>query len=104
VAVSEHSRHQLYRHLEETMGQERANTLMELLPGVGWADVATKQDLAHQAELLRHELRTELAGVRKEMADLRTSLANTLRVHTVALAGTTAALIATATAIVLAKG
>lgn len=38
------------------MGKEASDTLMALLPPVGWADVATKQDLAHQTEILRTEM------------------------------------------------
>ena len=35
----------MYKHLEELMGTEDAGVLMEHLPPVGWADVATKRDL-----------------------------------------------------------
>jgi len=45
MAVDERSRHELYLKLEETLGPDAATTLMEHLPGVGWADVATKHDL-----------------------------------------------------------
>jgi hypothetical protein len=46
MVVDERSRHQLYSRLEEVLGPEAATTLIEHLPPVGWADVATKQDLA----------------------------------------------------------
>ena len=46
MAVSEHSRHELYQRLEQALGDVAAATLMEYLPPVGWADVATKGDLA----------------------------------------------------------
>jgi len=46
VAIDERTRHQLFLRLEEVLGDEEANTLMEHLPPVGWADVATKGDLA----------------------------------------------------------
>ena len=36
----------MYSHLEAVLGEEDAAMLMEHLPPVGWADVATKQDLA----------------------------------------------------------
>ena len=57
MAVDERSRHQLYRRLEEVLGPEAATTLIEHLPPVGWADVATKQDLANLED--RIDLRFE---------------------------------------------
>lgn len=48
------------------IGEEPADTLVAYLPPVGWADVATKQDLAmvetrHREELTLHDgLRTNL--------------------------------------------
>jgi hypothetical protein len=45
MSVSESERHQLFTWFEEHMGQERAATMMNLVPPVGWADVATKHDL-----------------------------------------------------------
>jgi hypothetical protein len=45
MATTEHARHQLYRRLTEIIGPDEADTLMELLPPTGWAEVATKTDL-----------------------------------------------------------
>ena len=45
MVINEHSRHELYGKLEQVLGDQAATTLMEHLPPVGWADVATKQDL-----------------------------------------------------------
>lgn len=45
MAVSERSRHALYEAARSRLGDDAAETLMELLPPVGWADVATKHDL-----------------------------------------------------------
>lgn len=45
MAITEASRHKLFQRLEELLGTEQAATLMEHLPPVGWADVATKRDL-----------------------------------------------------------
>lgn len=56
MAIDERSRHELYRRLEETLGPEAATTLMEHLPPVGWADVATKRDLEHSAALTKRDL------------------------------------------------
>jgi len=57
MAVDERSRHELYRRLEEVLGREAATTLIEHLPPVGWADVATKHDLIALEE--RMELRLD---------------------------------------------
>jgi len=46
MSLSEQSRFELHRGLEEVIGSERAATLMAHLPPTGWADVTTKQDLA----------------------------------------------------------
>ena len=43
--IDERARHELYRAIEELLGTRIADTLMALLPPVGWADVATKDDL-----------------------------------------------------------
>jgi hypothetical protein len=51
MAVDERTRHQLFLRLEGVLGDEEANTLMEHLPPVGWADVATKRDLDLRFEL-----------------------------------------------------
>ncbi len=45
MAIDERSRHRLYLRLEEVLGTEEATVLMEHLPPVGWADVATKRDV-----------------------------------------------------------
>jgi hypothetical protein len=45
MVLDERSRHELYLRLEETLGPDAATTLMEHLPPIGWADVATKRDL-----------------------------------------------------------
>jgi hypothetical protein len=70
--ISEEDRYDMHRGLEETLGSKRAATLMEHLPPVGWADVATKRDLDHVQEVLRHEL---------EHGATKADLANGLRVN-----------------------
>ncbi len=55
MAISEDSRHQLHTRLEQVLGREEATVLMEHLPPVGGADVATTRDL-EQLEI-RLELR-----------------------------------------------
>jgi septal ring factor EnvC (AmiA/AmiB activator) len=56
MTVTEESRHRLHQKLDETIGPEEAITLMEHLPPVGWADVATKQDLAQLRVLLEERI------------------------------------------------
>jgi hypothetical protein len=46
MAVDERNRLQLAEAAKRLLGDDEGITLMELLPPVGWADVATKQDLA----------------------------------------------------------
>lgn len=72
MSVSEYQRHQVFQWFEEAMGPEKAAIMMDLLPPVGWGDIATKADLG----VLRAELRGEMAGLRADMAGLRTEIAD----------------------------
>ncbi len=63
MSITEETRHPLYEKLEEVLGSDEAATLMEHLPPVGWADVATKRDLdalqgatKREFDALRHDL------------------------------------------------
>ena len=47
MSITEASRFQLRTAIGQILSEEAADTLMELLPPVGWADVATKTDLQH---------------------------------------------------------
>ncbi|NLD77826.1 MAG: hypothetical protein GX643_14295 [Acidimicrobiales bacterium] len=67
MAITEETRHHLFKRLEEVLGPEEAATMMEHLPPVGWADVATKRDLDHIAERFELRLTVELATVRSEL-------------------------------------
>jgi hypothetical protein len=71
MALDDRARHELFLHLERVLGPRSAETLMEMLPPVGWADVATKRDLDAleermdlRFEALEHKL---LAGFRSEL-------------------------------------
>jgi hypothetical protein len=59
MAVDERRRHALHTAAQRQLGEEEGDTLMELLPPVGWADVATKQDLAM--------LQTDLAALENRL-------------------------------------
>jgi len=69
MAVSESARHELYATLEGLIGKEHVETLMGLLPPVGWADVATKHDLAQIEE--RMNLRSEATDSKLEGMESR---------------------------------
>ncbi len=78
MTISEQSRHALHTRLVEVLGSEEAVVLMEYLPPVGWADVATKRDLDQFAAMtkrdldgLRIELRGEMSELRGEIGQLR---------------------------------
>jgi hypothetical protein len=61
MAISEASRHEMHTKLEEVLGAQVAATMMEHLPPVGWADVATKHDLEMQTVLMKRDLDTQTA-------------------------------------------
>ncbi len=76
--TSERRRHELYRELQDVLSDESADELMSALPPVGWADVATKSDVAmirHELDALRAELRGEFqhdfGRLRGEFGELR---------------------------------
>ncbi len=64
MAIDERSRHDLFTRLEEILGEEHATVLMEHLPPVGWADVATKHDLDQLRAATKHDL--DQLGIRLE--------------------------------------
>ncbi len=72
--VDERARHELYLAVENLIGAEKAETLMSMLPPVGWADVATKHDLAQleeriglRFEAVEHKLNANLErGLREQ--------------------------------------
>ena len=68
MAITEEGRHRLYQRLEELLGPDEATTLMEHLPPVGWADVATKRDLDHLAAVSKRDLDNLGNSLRVEFA------------------------------------
>jgi hypothetical protein len=76
MAVTEKLRHELFNEVERVLGPRHAETLMELLPPVGWADVATKHDLdalgaatSREFDLVRATMATkdDLHGLRRDV-------------------------------------
>ena len=70
MAIDERSRHELFVRLEEVLGEEHASVLMEHLPPVGWADVATKRDLDQLEERLEMKLDARFAQVDARFAQV----------------------------------
>ncbi|MGH8899182.1 MAG: hypothetical protein ACRDZ4_19680 [Egibacteraceae bacterium] len=68
MVVDERARHELFDRLEDVLGAEHAVTVMEHLPPVGWADVATKHDLSAQIGLARRDLAAEIGLVRRDLS------------------------------------
>ena len=66
MAVSDQSRYELHHQLDQVLGAEHAATLMAHLPPVGWADVATKQDVANLAE----RMDSRFAASKQDVANL----------------------------------
>jgi hypothetical protein len=82
--IDERARQDLFTGLDEALGPERAETLMAHLPLVGWADVATRQDLAALGAQLRLEWRAEIR------AEINAAIATQTRIILFALLGTLA--------------
>jgi hypothetical protein len=71
MAISEESRYRLRLKLADVLGSDEAGLLMEYLPSVGWADVATKRDLEHLADLTKRDIDNLGTTLRLEMAELK---------------------------------
>lgn len=52
MTIDEHTRHGIHTWFVEAMGERYGDGLMSMLPPTGWADVATKQDLAQLEDRL----------------------------------------------------
>jgi hypothetical protein len=70
MSVSEFQRHQIFQWFEEAMGSERAAIMMDLLPPVGWGDIATRSDL----DIVRMEIRAAEDRLDARMSRLESSL------------------------------
>lgn len=75
MAVTQDARYRMHQRLEAVLGDEPAATLMEHLPPTGWADLATKQDLATGLDSLDQKFTAALAlgceSIRTEVATAR---------------------------------
>ena len=85
MALDERARHELYLRLEEHLGSEAATTLMEHLPPTGWADVATKRDLDHQAALMQRDMESVRSHIEKSVERASADLHKAISTHTIAI-------------------
>ncbi|CAN5571197.1 hypothetical protein BH20ACT2_BH20ACT2_03410 [soil metagenome] len=99
MAITEKGRKNMYQRLEQVLGEEDAAMLMEHLPPVGWADVATKQDLV----ALKHEMASRFdamdgaidakgSALRGEISELRAEMYRETRTIVFALIASNATL------------
>ncbi|MCB9404414.1 MAG: hypothetical protein H6519_08260 [Microthrixaceae bacterium] len=77
MAITERNRQNLFTRLDQQLGPEEAETMMELLPHQGWGDVARTGDLqalersvndriTAESALLRAELKSGISELRTE--------------------------------------
>ena len=74
MSITEEHRRNLFNGLEEAIGTEEANHLMQLLPATPASELVTRTDMHAFGTELRGEVRTEIAALRNEMVDLKGSL------------------------------
>src|SRR5438477_10572114 len=70
MTISEESRHRLYLRLEEVLGPDEATVLMEHLPPVGWADVATKRDIEGLAVATKRDIEGLAVATKRDIEGL----------------------------------
>jgi hypothetical protein len=70
MAVDERRRLELADAVKGTLGVEAGLTLMEMLPPVGWADVATKHDLDALSAITKRDLEAQSSITKRELAAL----------------------------------
>ena len=74
MAITERNRQNLFTRLDQQLGPEAAETMMELLPHQGWADVARTGDIQALQGSVNERITAESALLRAEMAELRSEL------------------------------
>src|SRR5699024_10887144 len=74
MSITEAERHQLYQRLENVLGSDEAAILMEHLPPVGWADVATRSSIEQSLALLSAEVAASFAAAHSDMQRMEISI------------------------------
>lgn len=75
MSVTEYERNHLFAWFEEHMGKERASAMMNLLPPVGWGEVATRRDL--DALEARLDAKIDTMATKAELAEMKSDLQRT---------------------------
>ena len=79
MSATNRERLNLHKKLNEVLGSEDANTLMEHLPPVSWHEVATKDDVTSSEIALRSDIETTAIALRSDMSamgkELRSDMA-----------------------------
>jgi hypothetical protein len=95
MSISERERRDIYTGLEETLGEQVANNIMQLLPNQPADQIVTRTDMQAFGSALQAELKGEMAELRgefkSEMAKLRI---DTQRLMVGAMAANTVAVVA----------
>lgn len=68
MSARDRNRLNLYQKLDEILGTEEANTLMEHLPPIPWNEVATKGDVEASEVALKADIETMTTTLRIEIA------------------------------------
>jgi len=79
MSITEASRFQLRTAIGQILDEEAADTLMELLPPVGWAEVATKTDLQHLRDELMGDIHSLRVATKTDLQHLRDELKGDIR-------------------------
>lgn len=79
MAITEQDRRDLFNGLEEAIGTQPANKLMELLPNQPAEQLVTRTDMHAFGAELRGEMAELRAELRTEMGEFRTELRDDLR-------------------------
>ena len=74
MAITEQNRRDIFNGLEDAIGTEQANHLMELLPTSPASELVTRTDMHAFGTEIRGEMAELRAELRGEMAELRAEL------------------------------
>ncbi len=79
MSVTNEDRYNLQTKANDLLGRKEGATLMELLPPVGWADVATKRDLDQLEERVDQRFDGLAQTIRTALAEQNAAIQTDLR-------------------------